>query len=34
VCWLGVCQPPACNDSVKNGAETGPDCGGPCPPCP
>ena len=34
VCWLGVCQPPTCNDAVKNGPETGPDCGGLCPPCP
>jgi hypothetical protein len=23
-----VCQPPTCTDTVKNGSETGPDCGG------
>ena len=31
-----TCQPPACNDGVKNGDETGIDCGGvisKCPPC-
>lgn len=33
VCYLGVCQAPTCTDAVKNGSETGPDCGGPCPPC-
>lgn len=33
VCYLGYCNPPTCTDSVRNGTETGPDCGGPCPPC-
>jgi hypothetical protein len=29
-----VCQPPACNDGVRNGAETDKDCGGgTCPKC-
>jgi hypothetical protein len=27
------CQSPTCNDGVKNGHETGIDCGGDCPPC-
>jgi len=35
---LGNCAPvppgPTCNDGVKNGDETGIDCGGSCPPCP
>jgi hypothetical protein len=25
---------PTCRDKLNNGAETGIDCGGPCPPCP
>ncbi|NIA03946.1 MAG: hypothetical protein GWP09_01180 [Nitrospiraceae bacterium] len=25
---------PTCYDHIKNGGETGVDCGGPCPPCP
>ena len=29
-----TCQAPNCNDGVKNGTETGIDCGGPCQPCP
>jgi hypothetical protein len=33
LCVGGVCQAPTCNDGVKNGAETGIDCGGPCPSC-
>ena len=34
VCASGACQPPTCTDHVKNGDETGVDCGGPtCPPC-
>ncbi len=34
VCTGNACQAPACNDSVKNGAETDKDCGGgTCPPC-
>lgn len=34
VCALGACQPPSCTDHVKNGDETGEDCGGPtCPAC-
>ena len=24
---------PSCTDDQQNGGETGPDCGGPCPPC-
>jgi hypothetical protein len=31
-----TCQPPTCTDGVKNGEETGVDCGDPagmCPPC-
>lgn len=34
VCYLGVCQVPTCLDDIKNGNETGTDCGGGCPPCP
>jgi hypothetical protein len=37
---LPVCQPPSCTDGIKNGGETGIDCGGSdddggtqCPPC-
>jgi hypothetical protein len=34
VCYLGKCQPPSCFDTVKNGTETGEDCGGAaCAPC-
>ncbi|MEP7122631.1 MAG: plastocyanin/azurin family copper-binding protein [Byssovorax sp.] len=37
VCSGNVCQAPSCTDGVKNGAETGPDCGGggalACPTC-
>jgi hypothetical protein len=34
VCYLGKCQPPSCFDAVKNGTETGEDCGGAaCAPC-
>jgi plastocyanin len=34
VCALGACQPPSCTDHVKNGDETGEDCGGAtCPAC-
>jgi hypothetical protein len=34
VCQGGFCATPACNDGVKNGAETGTDCGGgACPLC-
>ena len=29
VCTDGVCSPPRCDDNVRNGAETGTDCGGP-----
>jgi hypothetical protein len=25
---------PTCRDKIRNGGETGIDCGGPCPPCP
>jgi hypothetical protein len=29
-----ACDPPACDDGLRNGAETGDDCGGPdCEPC-
>ncbi len=31
VCTGGTCQPPACDDGVQNGSETGLDCGGGCP---
>jgi hypothetical protein len=35
VCLDGVCQEPACDDTVQNSDETDVDCGGPdCPPCP
>ena len=27
---VGVCGAPSCSDGVLNGAETSPDCGGPC----
>ena len=32
VCDLGskTCSAPSCTDNLKNGNETGPDCGGPC----
>jgi hypothetical protein len=33
VCYKGVCQISTCFDATKNGAETGADCGGECPPC-
>ncbi|MFO0755179.1 MAG: DNRLRE domain-containing protein [Byssovorax sp.] len=33
VCLGGSCAAPSCNDHVKNGVETGPDCGGPCGAC-
>ena len=34
VCLTNVCQGATCNDGVKNGAETGIDCGGAaCPAC-
>jgi hypothetical protein len=29
VCQAGACKQPACNDGVKNGLETGVDCGAP-----
>jgi hypothetical protein len=29
-----MCAAPACNDGVKNGNESGVDCGGSCSPCP
>jgi hypothetical protein len=29
----GSCVPPHCISSTRDGAETGQDCGGPCPPC-
>lgn len=36
VCTNNACQAPTCNDEVKNGGETGKDCGGTsdCGPCP
>jgi len=35
VCTGGMCAVPSCMDAVKNGKETGFDCGGgECPPCP
>jgi hypothetical protein len=33
VCHRAVCQAPTCTDGIQNGAETGRDCGGGCPPC-
>jgi cysteine-rich repeat protein len=27
------CKAPSCSDSIRNGDETGPDCGGSCPKC-
>ena len=34
LCTGGICQVPGCGDQVKNGFETGVDCGGPsCAPC-
>jgi hypothetical protein len=33
VCNAWVCQAPTCSDCVKNGTETGVDCGGSCAPC-
>jgi hypothetical protein len=33
VCKAGKCQQPNCTDGVKNGAETGIDCGGSCGSC-
>ncbi|MDX9723748.1 MAG: hypothetical protein RBU37_23570, partial [Myxococcota bacterium] len=30
---LGLCLEPSCADNVKNGDETGVDCGGACNPC-
>jgi len=30
VCTGNVCQPASCSDGVKNGTETGVDCGGSC----
>jgi hypothetical protein len=34
VCTGHACATPTCSDAVQNGAETGVDCGGPCPACP
>lgn len=35
ICMGGMCQTPTCTDGVKNGNETGVDCGGgTCPQCP
>ncbi|MHC4838843.1 MAG: hypothetical protein ACYTF3_11750 [Planctomycetota bacterium] len=31
---MTVCGVAACDDRIRNGAETGTDCGGPCDPCP
>lgn len=28
-----LCQPPSCEDGIRSGDETGPDCGGSCKPC-
>jgi hypothetical protein len=28
-----VCQPASCTDCIRNGNETGVDCGGACPAC-
>jgi hypothetical protein len=34
VCTGGLCAAPSCGDGVKNGGETGVDCGGACAACP
>ncbi|MBM4397526.1 MAG: hypothetical protein FJ087_17800 [Deltaproteobacteria bacterium] len=34
VCKNAKCAPASCTDKVRNGGETGIDCGGPCPGCP
>ena len=31
--WVSVCAPPTCTNSVQDGDETGPDCGGSCGSC-
>jgi len=33
-CQNGICQPSTCYDKIKNGNETGVDCGGSCGACP
>jgi hypothetical protein len=33
LCLNGFCASASCSDGVKNGTETGVDCGGSCPPC-
>src|SRR5689334_17578183 len=30
-CVHGICQQASCGDDLRNGGETGVDCGGPCP---
>lgn len=30
VCTGNICQAPSCNDGIKNGTESGTDCGGTC----
>ncbi len=34
ICTANVCATATCSDGVRNGAETGVDCGGMCPACP
>lgn len=34
VCVGGRCQSASCSDGIRNGTETGVDCGGTCPLCP
>jgi hypothetical protein len=33
ICAGSVCQPPRCDDGLRNGAESDVDCGGTCAPC-
>ncbi|MEO7329711.1 MAG: MopE-related protein, partial [Minicystis sp.] len=33
ICLGGLCQAPSCGDGLKNGSETGVDCGGGCVAC-
>jgi hypothetical protein len=33
ICMMNVCVSASCSDGIRNGAETGIDCGGTCPVC-